>query len=110
MCAGVCPSIIHFGEYLRRRHKVLPKQLWQMRAIAATSVPGIHVKYAPALRALYGPIDIVEMYIATEGTFAQQRDDRRLLVPNFDLYYFEVLLKGGQVKVLHDLLPGEVAA
>jgi hypothetical protein len=107
MCAGVCPSIIQFGHYLHRRHKVLPKDLWQMRAIAATSVPNIHTQHKLALRALYGPVDIVEMYIATEGTFAQQRDDRRLLVPNLDLYVFEVLLKGGRVKMLHEMRPGE---
>ena len=107
MCAGVCPSIIEFGHYVQRRHKVLPRDLWDMRAIAATSVPGIHTKFKPALRALYGPVDVVEMYIATEGTFAQQRDDRRLLVPNFDLYVFEVLTRGGQVKMLHDMRPGE---
>jgi hypothetical protein len=107
MCAGVCPSIIEFGHYLQRRHKVLPKKLWRMRAIAATSVPGIQTKYAPALRALYGAVDIVEMYIATEGTFAQQRDDRQLLVPNFDLYVLEVLLKDGRVKMLHEMQAGE---
>ena len=107
MCAGVCPSIIEFGHHVHRQHKVLPKDLWRMRAIAATSVPGIHNKYGPALRALYGPVDVVEMYIATEGTFAQQRDDRRLLVPNFDLYVFEVLTPGGEVKMLHDMRPGE---
>jgi hypothetical protein len=107
MCAGVCPSIIEFGHYLQQRHKVLPKRLWQMRVIAATSVPGIHTKYKPALRALYGPVDVVEMYIATEGTFAQQRDERCLLVPNLDLYVFEVLLKGGQIKMLHEMHPGE---
>ncbi len=110
MCAGVCPSIIEFGHYVQSRHKALPKDLWQMRAIAATSVPGIHTKYRPALRALYGPVDVVEMYIATEGTFAQQRDDRRLLVPNFDLYFFEVLVKGGRVKMLHEMRPGEVGS
>ncbi len=107
MCAGVCPSIIEFGQYLHHRHNVLPKKLWRMRVIAATSVPGIHTKYEPALRALYGPVDVVEMYIATEGTFAQQRDERRLLVPNFDLYVFEVLLKDGRVKMLHEMRPGE---
>lgn len=107
MCAGVCPSIIEFGHYLQQHHHVLPRDLWNMRAIAATSVPGIHTKWAPALRALYGPVDIVEMYIATEGTFAQQRDDRRLLVPNFDLYFLEVLQRGGTVKMLHDMRPGE---
>jgi hypothetical protein len=106
MCAGVCPSIIQFGHFLQRRHKVLPKQLWDMRVIAAASVPGISTKYKPALRALYGPVDVVEMYIATEGTFAQQRDERRLLVPNFDLYVFEVEV-GGEVKMLHEMRPGE---
>jgi len=107
MCAGVCPSIIEFGHFLQRRHKVLPKKLWRMRVIAAASVPGIHTKYKPALRALYGPVDVVEMYIATEGTFAQQRDERRLLVPNFDLYVFEVQVRGGRVKMLHEMRPGE---
>jgi hypothetical protein len=107
MCAGVCPSIIEFGHYLQQRHKVLPKKVWAMRAIAATSVPGIHTKWAPALRALYGDVDIVEMYIATEGTFAQQRDDRKLLVPNYDLYVFEVVQKGGAVKMLHEMRGGE---
>jgi hypothetical protein len=107
MCAGVCPSIIQFGHHLQRHHKVLPKDLWQMRVIAATSVPGIHTEYKPALRALFGPVDIVEMYIATEGTFAQQVDDRCLLVPNFDLYVLEVLGRDGGVKMLHEMRPGE---
>ncbi len=107
MCAGVCPSIIEFGRFLQRRHKVLPKQLWRMRVIAATSVPGIQTKYKPALQALYGPADIVEMYIATEGTFAQQRDERRLLVPNLDLYVFEVQGRDGRVKMLHEMRAGE---
>ncbi len=103
MCAGVCPSIIAFGHFLHRRHKVLPEELWPMRVIAAASVPGISTKYKPALQALYGPVDVVEMYIATEGTFAQQRDDRRLLVPNLDLYVFEVEVGRGQVKMLHEM-------
>ena len=107
MCAGVCPSIIEFGHYVQRQHRVLPRDLWDMRAIAATSVSGIHTKFRPALRALYGPVDVVEMYIATEGTFAQQRDDRCLLVPNFDLYLFEVLTRGGEVKMLHEMRPGD---
>lgn len=107
MCAGVCPTIIEFGRFVHRRHKVLPKELWNMRLIAATSVPGIHTRYKPALRALYGPTDIVEMYIATEGTFAQQRDERCLLVPNYDLYVFEAQGGDGKVKMLHEMRPGE---
>ena len=106
-CAGVCPSIIEFGHYLQLHHHVLPKKIWRMRTIAATSVPGIHTRYEPALQALYGPVDVVEMYIATEGTFAQQRDERCLLVPNFDLYVLEVLTSTGQVKMLHEMRPGE---
>jgi hypothetical protein len=106
MCAGVCPSIIQFGHFLQRRHGVLPKKLWDVRVIAAASVPGIHTKYGPALRALYGPVDIVEMYIATEGAFAQQRDDRQLVVPNLDLYVYEVDV-GGRVKMLHEMRAGE---
>jgi hypothetical protein len=47
------------------------------------------------------------MYVATEGTFAQQRDERNLLVPNLDLYLFEVLVRDGQVKMLHEMQPGE---
>ncbi len=107
MCAGVCPSILEFGHYLQRHHRVLPKDIWSMRAIAATSVPGIHTQYEPALRALYGTVDVVEMYIATEGAFAQQLDERQLLVPNYDLYVFEVLLESGTVKMLHEMRPGE---
>lgn len=107
LCAGVCPSILDFGHHLQRHHHTLPRKLWSMRAIAATSVPGIHTQFKPALRALYGPVDVVEMYIATEGTFAQQRDERQLLVANYDLYYFEVLLESGEVKMLHEMRPGE---
>jgi hypothetical protein len=107
MCAGVCPSLLEFGNYLQRRHKVLPKKLWDLRVIAVTSVAGIHTKYKPALRALYGPVDVVEMYIATEGTFAQQRDERCLLVPNCDLYVLEVMGEDGRVRMLHEMRPGE---
>jgi len=53
---------------------------------------------------------VVEMYIATEGTFAQQRDDRPLLVPNLDLYFFEVLGSDGKVKMLHEMRRGEVGS
>lgn len=107
MCAGVCPTLLEFGQYLQMRHRVLPKNLWQMQVIATTSVPGIHTRYRPALRGLYGPVDIVEMYIATEGVFAQQLDDRKLLVPNFDLYFFEVVDSRGRVRMLHEMEPSE---
>jgi hypothetical protein len=47
------------------------------------------------------------MYIATEGTFAQQRDERCLLVPNCDLYVLEVMGEDGRVRMLHEMRPGE---
>jgi hypothetical protein len=112
LCAGVCPTLIEFGHYLQRHHRVRPAQLWRTRAIATTSVPGIHTKYAPALRALYGPVDLVEMYIATEGTFAQQRDERKLLVPNNDLVrafdppYFRCIGREGPLTRLRYWLDG----
>ena len=106
MCAGVCPSIIQFGDFLRRRHGILPKKLWDMRVIAAASVPAIHTKHKPALRALYGLVDVVEMYIATEGAFGQQLDERQLVVPNLDLYVYEIDV-AGQVKMLHEMRAGE---
>ena len=106
MCAGVCPSIIQFGQFVQRQHGILPKKLWDMRVIAAASVPGIHTKYKPALRALYGPVDVVEMYIATEGTLGQQLDDRQLVVPNLDLYVYEVEV-AGEMKMLHEMRAGE---
>jgi hypothetical protein len=73
------------------------------------SVAGINTKYAPSLRALYGPVDIVEIYGATEGMFGQQRDDRRAWVPNYDLFLFEVEVRG-KIKMLHEMLPGEVGS
>jgi len=106
MCAGICPSLIEFGRFLRRRHGVLPRDLWDMRVIAVTSVPAIHTRHKPALRALYGPVDVIEMYIATEGAFGQQKDDRQLLVPNLDLYVYEVDVRG-RVKMLHEMQPGQ---
>ena len=106
MCAGICPSLIQFGQFLRHRHGVLPRDLWDMRVIAVTSVPAIHTRHRPALRALYGPVDVIEMYIATEGAFGQQRDERQLLVPNLDLYVYEVDVRG-RIKMLHEMQPGE---
>jgi hypothetical protein len=105
MCAGVCPTLLEFGKHLQLRHRVLPKDLWDMRVIATTSVPGIHTRYRPALRGLYGNVDLVEMYIATEGVFGQQLDERKLLLPNLDLYVFEVVDGRGRERMLHEMEP-----
>jgi phenylacetate-coenzyme A ligase PaaK-like adenylate-forming protein len=73
------------------------------------SVPGINTYYAPALKALYGPAAIREIYGATEGMFGQQMDDRRAWVPNYDLFYFEVQTRNG-IKMLHEMRPGEIGS
>jgi hypothetical protein len=66
------------------------------------SVPGINTRYQPALKALYGPVAIREIYGATEGMFGQQRDERRAWVPNYDLFLFEVETRAG-IKMLHEM-------
>ncbi len=106
---GVAPTAVAFGRYLRRAHGVYPKDLWQIEVMTLGSVPGINTKYAPRLRAMYGPVDIVEIYGATEGMFGQQMDKQRAWVPNYDLFFFEVETGEG-VKMLHEMRPGETGS
>ncbi|MGQ9676010.1 MAG: GH3 family domain-containing protein [Chloroflexota bacterium] len=103
---GVAPTAVLFGKYLRRRHGVYPRDLWKPRVMTLGSVPGINTRYRPALRGLYGEVEIREIYGATEGIMGQQRDQRRAWVPNYDLFLFEVLV-GDRVKLLHEMRPGE---
>ena len=106
---GVAPTAVSFGRYLYRAHKVYPKDLWQVQVMTLGSVAGINTKYAHSLRALYGPVDVIEIYGATEGMFGQQRDDRRAWVPNYDLFLFEVEVRG-EIKMLYEMRPGEVGS
>ena len=103
---GVTPVILAFARYLKHRHGVLPRQVWEMSALFCTSVAKIHSKYAPELRYYYGNAPIVEMYTATEGVFAQQLDKNPYLVPNYDTYLFEVRTGRG-IKLLHELPASE---
>ena len=98
-----------FGRYLRKAHGHYPKDIWQTRVMTLGSVPGINTRYRPALRALYGPVDVYEIYGATEGMFGQQRDEKRAWVPNYDLFFLEVQTRSG-VKMLHEMRPGEVGS
>jgi len=107
LVGGVAPTAVLFGRYLRRVHRVYPKDLWKTQIVTLGSVPGINTRYQPALRALYGPVVIREIYGATEGMFGQQRDERRAWVPNYDLFFFEVETRSG-IKMLHDMRPGEM--
>jgi hypothetical protein len=106
---GVAPTAVAFGRYLKRAHGVYPRDLWKARVMTLGSVPGINTRYVPALRAMYGPVTIMEIYGATEGMFGQQRDSRRAWVPNYDLFFFEVATKRGVIQ-LHEMSPGETGS
>lgn len=107
LVGGVCPTALRFGKYLKQNYKVYPKDLWQPLVLTLGSVPGINVRYQPALNALYGSAAIREIYGTTEGMFGQQRDQRRAWVPNYDLFFFEVETPRG-IKLLHEMHPGEM--
>jgi len=106
---GVAPTAVDFGRYLHHVHKVYPKDLWRVRIMTLGSVPGINTKYRPILRALYGPVEIAEIYGTTEGMFGQQRDEKRAWVPNYDLFFFEVETRGG-IKMMHEMKSGETGS
>jgi hypothetical protein len=107
LVGGVCQTALQFGRYLWKEHKRYPKQLWTPQIMTLGSAPGINTYYRSALRALYGPVAIREIYGATEGIFGQQRDVNRAWVPNYDLFFFEVETRSG-VKMLHEMRPREL--
>ncbi len=109
LVGGVAPTALRFARHLRRKHGVYPKELWKTQIMTLGSVPGINTRYEPALRALYGPAAIREIYGATEGMFGQQRDERRAWVPNYDMFFFEVQTRSG-IKMLHEMRPGEMGS
>lgn len=106
LVGGVCPTALRFARYLHRKYKLYPKDLWKAQIMTLGSVPGINTKHQPALNAMYGPAAIREIYGTTEGMFGQQLDNKRAWVPNYDLFFFEVLV-GTRVKLLHEMKPGE---
>jgi hypothetical protein len=109
LVGGVAPTAIRFARYLWRRHGIYPKDLWNTQVMTLGSVPGINTTYASALKAMYGPAAIREIYGATEGMFGQQRDAQRAWVPNYDLFFFEVRTRWG-IKMLHEMRPGELGS
>ena len=103
---GVAPVQTGFARYLKKKHGVYPRELWQLKVIYSTSVAKIQTRYASRLKAMYGDAPVVEMYTATEGAFGQQRDELPYIVPNYDAYLFEVRTGDG-FKMLHELRRGE---
>jgi hypothetical protein len=106
LVGGVCPTAIRFAKYIHERYGKYPKDIWKTKIVTLGSVPGINTHYQPALNALYGPVAIREIYGATEGMFGQQMDEKRAWVPNYDLFFFEVITRDG-IKMLHEMKPGE---
>jgi GH3 auxin-responsive promoter len=106
LVGGVAPTAVLFGRFTKDKHGVYPKDLWKTQIMTLGSVPGINTRYEPALRAMYGPVAIREIYGTTEGMFGQQRDEKRAWVPNHDLFFFEVQTRSG-IKMLHEMSPGE---
>lgn len=109
LVGGVAPTALHFARYLRQAHGIYPKDLWKVHIMTLGSVPGINTRYQTALRALYGPVAIREIYGATEGMFGQQRDECRAWVPNYDLFFFEVQTHES-IKMLHEMKTGEMGS
>jgi hypothetical protein len=103
---GVAPVETGFARYVKKKHGVAPKDIWKLKVIYSTSVAKIQQEYAPRLQALYGDLPVVELYSATEGAFAQQRDELPYVSPNYDAYLFEVETGSG-VKMLHEMRRGE---
>jgi hypothetical protein len=106
LVGGVSPTAVAFGRYLRKHHGVYPKDLWRPQIMTLGSTPGINTYHREALQAMYGRVILREIYGATEGMFGQQRDDKKAWVPNYDLFFFEVLTRSG-IKMLHEMRPGE---
>ena len=109
LVGGVAPTALRFARYLRRKHRLYPKDLWKTQIMTLGSVPGINTRHQPALTALYGPVVIREIYGTTEGMFGQQRDEKRAWVPNYDLFFFEVATRSG-IKMLYEMRPGEMGS
>jgi hypothetical protein len=103
---GVTPVIQSFGRYVKQKHGKKARDLWKLHALFCTSVRNIQYSYSPRLKAVFGDVQVVEMYSATEGVFAQQIDDLPYVTPNYDSYFFEVETGKG-TKMLHELRRGE---
>ncbi|MBN1369194.1 MAG: GH3 auxin-responsive promoter family protein [Dehalococcoidaceae bacterium] len=107
LVGGVAPTASLFARHLKSKHGIYPKELWKVKILTLGSVAGINTRYAPALRDYYGSEAVIrEIYGATEGMFGQQMDVKRAWVPNYDLFFFEVIT-GGKTKMLHEMKPGE---
>ena len=105
------PNIaLGFARYIQRNHHILPKDLWQIKFMGMGGYPGIQTNYAPTLHSYYGKsTEMLEGYIATEGSYGIKVDGKKAWCPFYDLMFFEVLTIGG-IKPLHEMIPGEIGS
>jgi hypothetical protein len=106
---GDVKVLLNFGRFMKSRYRKAPKDLWNVAALICSGTTGIHAKYKLPLRALYGDCTILECYEGSSGFFAQQIDESPFMVPNYDLYFFEVLVNGSP-KPLYRMQPGEMGS
>ncbi|KUK46321.1 MAG: Putative auxin-regulated protein, partial [Anaerolinea thermophila] len=46
LVGGVAPTALQFGKYMHRKHKQLPREVWQVIVMTLGSVPGINTRLA----------------------------------------------------------------
>ncbi len=103
---GITQLLLSFGKLIKKNHGVYPKDLWESPLLVTSSLPGVHAKWNPSLKAMYNYKALRDIYGATEGFYAQQLDERPYCFPNYDYYLFEVLM-GKKTKMLYEMKKGE---
>lgn len=106
---GEVNAILNFGKFIKRHYRMAPKQIWGITAIVCFNGAGIHSKYKLPLRELYGDCTVLESFEIAEGALAQQLDESPYLVPNYDLYFYEIEVEGA-TKPLYSMRPGETGS
>ncbi len=103
-------SALFFGQYLKEKHNLYPKDIWKFKFLWLSSLPGINTRLAEPLHTYYGDTaDIREIYAATEGMFGGQLDQKKAWIPFYDNVFFEVKTIDG-IKQLHEMKPGEIGS
>ncbi len=103
---GITQLMLLFGKICKKNHGLYPKNIWKNPLLVTSSLPGVHARYNPSLKAMYDYKGLRDIYGATEGFYAQQLDERPYCFPNYDFYLFEVKTRKG-VKMLYEMKKGE---
>jgi phenylacetate-coenzyme A ligase PaaK-like adenylate-forming protein len=103
---GIAQLMLLFGKVSKKNHGLYPKDIWKEPLLVTSSLPGVHTRYNPCLKAMYGYKSMRDIYGATEGFYAQQLDERPYCFPNYDFYLFEVST-GSETKMLYEMKKGE---